>query len=111
MFETPTNGIVTPGMVPSNGGRPAALLTMITAAAPAAWPLMARSTRAQTPRWVMTMAPAGMPAYSSGSQPSPMPPPLPAPSTATGPVTPAEMSTPLATRPLTTGVESICAPG
>src|SRR5882672_7141107 len=58
-FDTPRNGIVTVNGMwvsgldvigPSNGGSPAALFTMTTAAAPACWPKIAFATRAQLPR-------------------------------------------------------------
>src|ERR1700756_3283259 len=57
---TPRNGIVTlkgtPSsgldvMGPSNGGKPAALFTITTTAAPACWPKIAFATRAQVPRF------------------------------------------------------------
>src|SRR5262249_2230869 len=56
---TPRNGIVTLNgtpssgllvILPSNGGRLAELLTMITPAAPACWPKIAFATRAHVPR-------------------------------------------------------------
>src|SRR4029077_2032999 len=56
---TPRNGIVTAFVLvgsfgsdvilPSNGGRPAVLLTIATAAAPASWPTYALCTRAHAP--------------------------------------------------------------
>src|SRR5215470_15908221 len=73
----PRNGMVTMNcspvsglevMLPSNGGKPVALLIMSTAAAPAFCPKMARATRAQVPRWVTTSMPA-VPLYSAGLQP------------------------------------------
>src|SRR6187397_1279166 len=80
---TPRNGIVTSNGVPSsgferigpsNGGRPAALLIMATAAAPACWPKIARATRAQVPRSVTASwpPPGTMPAlvYAATEQPS-----------------------------------------
>src|SRR5882762_2239393 len=57
---TPRNGIATlKGMPssgfevigPSNGGKPPALFTITTAAAPACWPKIAFATRAQVPRF------------------------------------------------------------
>src|SRR6266513_4961605 len=57
---TPRNGIVTLKGVPSsglavigpsNGGKPTALFTITTTAAPACWPKMAFATRAQVPRF------------------------------------------------------------
>src|SRR5207302_9706856 len=49
---------------PSNGGRPHALLIMMTAAEPASSPNTARATRAQVPRTVTTTMPA-VPLYSA----------------------------------------------
>ncbi len=60
-ISTPMNGIVTPGIGPSKGGRPALVLTMMTATAPYFWPSWARRTRAQVPRWVTTIFPATPP--------------------------------------------------
>ena len=57
---TPRNGIVTTNgvpssgfevILPSNGGSPLTLLTIVTTVAPACWPKIAFATRAQTPRW------------------------------------------------------------
>ena len=46
-------------ILPSNGGSAVALLTMITAAAPACWPKIAFATRAQVPRSTTTIVSGG----------------------------------------------------
>src|SRR5437016_5420416 len=71
----PRNGIATPGISPSNGGKPGPLLIITTAAAPWRCPKTARSTRAQVPRSVTTSLPAMLAlTYSFSSQPSETPP-------------------------------------
>src|SRR5918995_5409330 len=73
--RTPRNGMVTVNgspvsglevMGPSNGGNPASVLIIATAAAPACWPKMARATRAQVPRTVTASLPA-TPAFSKAA--------------------------------------------
>src|SRR5882672_6462983 len=101
---TPRNGIVTrnaspvsgfPVIWPSKGGKPAALLTINTAAAPAFWPNTARATRAQVPRAVTTSFPVTPAAvYSAGLQPSEIAPPVR--STTIGRVVPSVNVAPLA---------------
>src|SRR5262249_54542926 len=60
-------------MFPSNGGKPAALLAMITAAAPACCPKIAFATRAQVPRLTTAiwLPPGTIPAFvkALGEQP------------------------------------------
>src|SRR5215472_9695350 len=78
MLRTPRNGMVTlccspvSGLEvigPSNGGKPAVLLIIATAASPASSPNTALATRAQVPRLVTTTMPA-VPAYSALLQPN-----------------------------------------
>src|SRR6202171_2926489 len=68
VLGTPRKGMVTPGIVFSNGGNPASVLIITTAAAPCACPICARATRAQTPRKGTTTLPA-TPAYSDSLPP------------------------------------------
>src|SRR5512140_170986 len=66
---TPSSGLNVIG--PSNGGRPATLFTITTAAAPACCPKMAFATRAQTPRCTTTIVFGGSgPPKSATVQPS-----------------------------------------
>ncbi len=75
----PTNGIVTTNGVPSSGfdligpsigGKPAALLIIATAAAPACWPKIGFAARAQTPRFTTASVPGAMAPKSATEQPS-----------------------------------------
>src|SRR5882672_277661 len=66
---TPSSGLAVIG--PSNGGKPAALFTITTTAAPACWPKMAFATRAQTPRFTTAIVLGGSgPPKSATLQPS-----------------------------------------
>src|SRR5580765_8370547 len=65
---TPSSGLAVIG--PSNGGKPAALFTITTTAAPACWPKMALETRAQTPRFTMAIVLGGIVPKSATLQPS-----------------------------------------
>src|SRR5436190_720125 len=66
---TPSSGLAVIG--PSNGGKPAALFTITTTAAPACWPKMAFATRAQTPRFTTAIVLGGRgPPKSATLQPS-----------------------------------------
>src|SRR5260221_4014108 len=66
---TPSSGLAVIG--PSNGGKPAALFTITTTAAPACWPKMAFATRAQTPRFTTAIVLGGSgPPKAATLQPS-----------------------------------------
>src|SRR5882762_9012787 len=66
---TPSSGLAVIG--PSNGGKPAALFTITTAAAPACWPKMAFATRAQVPRFTTAIVFGGSgPPKAAALQPS-----------------------------------------
>src|SRR5437764_1197760 len=75
VLGTPRKGMVTPGMVFSNGGKLGSVLIIATAAAPCLWPNVARSMRGQVPRIVTTSLPATSElGYSASLQPSEMEP-------------------------------------
>src|SRR5712691_1363486 len=66
---TPSSGLAVIG--PSNGGKPAALFTITTTAAPACWPKIAFATRAQVPRLTTAMVFGGSgPPKAATLQPS-----------------------------------------
>src|SRR6267142_6421786 len=66
---TPSSGLAVIG--PSNGGKPGALFTITTTAAPACWPKIAFETRAQTPLFTTAIVFAGSgPPKSATLQPS-----------------------------------------